>query len=762
MLKTLALTCTSAIALGAAMPAAAQEAVRPATSHAETQATAVDEIVVTARRVNESLQDVPLAVSAFTGEQLERQAVRNVQDLAGTVPNLALPTATTDPTALSVTIRGQRQPDNLLTVDPAVGVYIDEVAIPRPAGLKAALIDVQRVEVLRGPQGTLYGRNTTGGAFSVITRDPKPDLGGSVTASVGNLDLREIGGVLNLPIGEQSGLRIVGQFSDRGGYGTDAIGTDLGAITSSYGRAVFRSEIGNLTLRLSADYADIESAGLITKLGGLVPAAGTAPAGASATRQVAREQFGDTSAASLTAAAAILQGYASNLGFYDTAGTVKPIGDYSGGGAGLILDYKISDTLSVKSVTGYRSYERHTLEDLDGTPYAILSPDQVTKDDFLSQEIQLQGTYDRFNFVAGVYISQEEGDDSSHTVSLRDVGNGALNLQDSAIENRSRAVYGQIGWKLQDALTLTVGARYTSEDRILVSRNRNSYGTCNVPVDLRDDPAICKGTFDDTFEDPSYLVSLDYQAAPGVLVYAKYSTGFRSGGQQFRGTSNPVTFQPFLPETVEEYEVGLKSDWFDRRLRVNLAAFSSEYSDVQRTAVTLVGTTAATVFTNAANATLKGFEAEVVLRPTSGLTLSANTGYVDAKYDEFIDFTGDRTNEAWPSPDWTYSVSANYVHPTNFGEVIANIAYTGQSDYSLRPESKVQQQVMQEAYGLLSARLALSIDAWNAQVSVFGRNLADKKYNTAAVGIESIGYNIVIPAEPRTFGIQLTKRFGGE
>jgi iron complex outermembrane receptor protein len=282
-------------------------------------------------------------------------------------------------------------------------------------------------------------------------------------------------------------------------------------------------------------------------------------------------------------------------------------------------------------------------------------------------------------------------------------------------------------------------------------------------VALRQDPAVCEARLSNTFTQPTWTVSATYAANDDLNLYAKASHGFRSGGQNYRGSTVVESFAPFQPETVNEYETGLKSELFDRTVRLNLALFYDKMSNVQRSVIIQVPSTGATatVQTNAARATIYGAEAEGTWRITPQFTLDGGIGWIHPKYDSFHDFTGDRSGEDWPTPKVQYSVDATYTVPLESGDLIGSLTWSGRSSQNLYPASKQKQQVTQEAYGLLAGRLTWAVKSENVELSIFGRNLLDKKYSVGAVGLESIGWNAIIAGEPRTYGVELVKRFGG-
>jgi iron complex outermembrane receptor protein len=784
-----ALALSPQIAQAQTAPSAAPAA--PATD----EPAALDEIVVTARRVAENLQDVPLAVSALSGQALSSRAVSEIRNLNAAVPNLQIETSNSGGSAIVVSIRGQVPASSgLLYVDPAVGVYVDGLNVPRNSGLRSGLVDIERVEVLRGPQGTLYGRNTTGGAMSIITKDPKDEFGASLQASYGNYDAYNLLGVFNLPIAEGVGLRIVGQHGAHDAYGREVLtGRGLYDETSSYLRGKLKVERGPLTMALTGDYFHYRSSGPIQHLAGLIP--GTPVAGGFAT-QIARTSLGlPNTAAGLAQAEAVLRGYvrrgpgaAPGIDFHDTFGTnsgrfgnfALPLSSADSEGASFVLniDYELAEGLVARSISGYRRTDRFDKYDIDGTPLSLLETNNTTPfDNFYSQELQLLGGQDRLTWVLGGYYSYERGVDFTPSISVQVPPSAAFGLADGRTTNIGKAVFGQASYEVTDALKLTLGARYTEEIRKIRNRNRSSAGACLIPVALINDPdgpvltrangtvGPCGALLSAKFTNPSWLASVDYKINPDVMVYAKFATGFRGGGQQGRANTPTVidTFRPFAPEKVTEYEAGLKSELFSRLLQFNLAAFYDDYTDVQRT-VTSINEfgQSFSAFSNAADARIWGVEGEATLRVSREFRLSGNVGYLNAKYKNFQDrLVGDRSAEPFPAPKWTYSLNAAYTRPMDFGLVNANLQWQYKGTTNLQPQTIADDQVIQKGYGLLNGSLSLALES-GFEVGVFGRNLLGKDYYAGGTSLDALGFNTLYVGEPRTYGLQVTKRLGGE
>lgn len=731
-----------------------------------------DEIVVTARRREESLQSVPLAVSALSGADLEQGGVRNLSDLNARVPNLSVKMGNSDPQAAVFTIRGQSVSNQLLTVDSAVGVYQDNVLNPRPYGLLGAgLLDVQRVEVLRGPQGTLYGRNTTGGAVGIITNDPAKEFGGSVQFTGGNFGSLEATGVLNLPVNSELGFRFVGSAGAHDGYG-DSLGPRSGLdepheADNLYLRGKMVATPGDFRVALTADYYRSNQGGAIQRISGLFdstlfdadPNNDGTNLGGLAARQVAVELGLDpNNPADRMTAAQVLQSYVSK-GSRTVFNTVPLYSDNSGGSVALSMEWRASDVLTLRSISGYRHMDRATSNDFGGVPFTLINQQLETTDDFYSQELQVLGTTDRFDFVAGLYYSREDGREFNSTDQLPGVI-GVTSVFTGPVESTSSAVYAQGTWHVTDRLNLTGGVRYTREKKKLVNENYSVQRGCSIAPSLLDTPGVCRATFQDTFEAPTWLVSADYEIAQDSLIYARVGRGFKGGGQNQRATgTNLAVYSSFEPEYVTEYEVGVKTELFDRHLRLNLALFQADYTDAQRSVNLLVQGVATSLVTNAAEARERGVEIEANL-VAGDFEFHSSVGYLDASYLKFADLTGDRSGEPFIAPEWNYTVGAQYARETEIGLLSLNANYVWTDDQTFSPEVRNRSQVTQPAFGLLNARAGIDFGTFEA--SLFVNNALDKKYIVAAVPIEAVGFNSATSGLPRVFGVQLVAKFGSE
>jgi iron complex outermembrane recepter protein len=824
-IAAIALSPAVASAQDTGTPGAGTTGTAPAGQAAESTAEGVGDIVVTARRVQERLQDIPVAVSALSGAQLTQQGIREVRDLNAMVPNLSVQQANAGAGAAVFTIRGQSLSNILLSIDPAVGLYIDGVNVPRAWGVRAALVDIGRVEVLRGPQGTLYGKNSTGGAVSFYTADPTDEFGARAEVSVGNYDSVNANGVLNLPLGQDLAARFVLQRSRHDPFHRSNV-TGIGRAKDDtwYGRGKLKYSGENFTAVLTADFTDMDLGGNPADFRG---ASNFNAATNNALVQVAIETginplaisngpiTGATAAAitarglnpadySLTpaqraAALAALNAQTTNNFYRSNSGFLGHQATFSGKSASLDLTWELSDYLKVRSISGYRKFHTETGTDGDATAFTINEARQPTEDRFFSQEFQLLGGDKTLTWVAGLYYSNEKGHlrEWSRTTPGIQVNRARLGLSstpvtlaESEITNKSIGAFAQGNLHVTDALTITAGARWTRETKGAALHNGNLTGSfvngvfqgygdatlsggfgpfvCTIGVNgaVIAPGQDCTRREKDSFKKPSWLLSADYKITPDVLVYAKFATGFKGGGQQARATgASDANYEAFKPETTTEYEIGIKSELFDRRVRFNLAAFRDKYKDIQKNQFVVPPVT---IVANAASATIKGVEAELTVRPVEALTLTGNVGYLDAKYGHDANpgctspfQVGCFFGQAWPAPKWNYTLGAQYVMPTQVGDLTANVNWTWQDDLALIPESpEFAINAIQKSYGLLSGRIALSIEDWDAEVAVFGRNLTDEKYYTTAIGFQNLGFATSFTGEPRTYGVQFIKRFG--
>ena len=779
---------------------AAVVATAPETSQAQSQ---VEEIVVTARKREESLQDVPVAVTALSGGELADKGVQSPRELATAVPGLAVGLSAASATAVVFSIRGQSASDVLLTIDQAVGVYVDGINVPRPTGLDAGFVDLQRVEVVKGPQGTLYGRNTTGGAVNVITRGPDFDgVHGYLTAELGNHEDRKASGAVNIPIIDDTlATRLVFQRWRREGVGRSAVtGQHLGRDRNqTYLRAsVNYHPTSAVVVELKGDWYRARENGTLSTLRKYVGSVATD------TQAASDLGFPNTVAGRAAARKFIIDNYErrGNSDFFTNYSEERSREDTDFRSLTGIVSIDLAEDVTLKSLSGYRRFSSSRAEDRDATPikgleagvagpgsfYLPPQPNQAAE--FYSQEFNLSGLAldGVLNWLIGAYYSYEDGEDRT-TNTFRPTVSALtspfiISFNDGyRILNKSWALYTQNDVRITERFGLTVGARYTEEFHLVETRNRrfapstNLY-QCNTSLAITPTPADCSIERSANFDGVSWLASANYKLNSETLVYLKTSKGFKGGGWNLRLPAAP----PFAPESARDIELGVKSDLLENRLRANIAIYRTSYKNKQESIIIPVGLGSATVIQNAASATIRGFELELSAEPVDNLTLRASTAYLHGKYRRFpgaLSLGGavvDATGEKFPNPPWTYTLSARYqfeLGPGHLG-LQGDWSWTAGARPAPRnvdpalPASLVndfvgtlQYQNGKAALGLLNARLSYELPDLGVEFALFGTNVLNKKYQFAGIAQPNVG-NLQLGAtgEPRMWGVQVRKSFG--
>lgn len=714
----------STLALTAA-PAMAQDA----GPQQDEQAGTLDDIVVTARRRGERLQDVPVAVTALTSETLENLQASDIGDLEGAVPNLTLHEG--DANNAVIYLRGVGQVDSLAFADPGVGVYVDDVYLGRAQGAFLSVYDVDRIEVLRGPQGTLYGRNTIGGAVKFVSSRLSAEPSGRLEASVGDYNLREVraafGGALN---DEGTVLaRAAIAHASRDGYSENAFdGQDDGDRNQIAGRVSLEYRPSDaFSIRLNLD-ASSDSPDTSRTPARATPVFGAYPA-------------------------TMDDPFKVDADFNDLA-------DLETFGASVTAEYAFSDALTFKSVTAYRSMDYASHLDLDATPDPIFGVYVDENQHQFSQEFQLSYVGDRLTAVGGLFYFDET--DLTYSGLLGPtIGlvTGSINDQ----HNRSYAIYGQGTYALSERLNLTAGLRYTSEDKDF-ARTQTLYPTAPTTVPGRNDPGMTLTDLDTSanWDSLSPKVGLDYEISGDVMGYVSVSRGFKSGG--FDGRANDADgARPYDPETLWAYEAGIKSSLFDRRVTANVAAFWNDYTDLQLSSFTSDGAGGfEALFTNAGAATIRGVELELAARPVQGLTLNGTIGYLDAQYDEYIgpggaDISDQR--ELVNAPKWSTRLGAVYV-----AELGAAGRLTFGADAAYRskvyPTVSSSEVLAQDGYTLVDAFVRWTDGNDRFSIELGGKNLTDERYVEQGFDLsDSLGYQLAYIGAPRTVRLTAGVRF---
>ncbi|MFT4054428.1 MAG: TonB-dependent receptor [Novosphingobium sp.] len=744
--------------------------------------TGLNEIIVTAQKRSESLQETPLAISAVTSEMIEQRGITDAASLTAIAPNISTATQPASSSNISVYIRGIGDQDPVLTSDSPIGVYVDGIVIGRSAGAIFDLVDLERIEVLRGPQGTLYGRNTIGGAINFITAKPAKTFGVSQKFTYGSFNQwqsrtsvdtgelgesgisaklsyvhREMDGfVKNVRSGDGSkdpgalnldAFRVALQY-DKGGPFRANYSFDYNQ-RDGYASAFQLQEVTPLVAQFLADSV---------KLGGEQPV-------------ISDKRQGTLSLNNYGKLTDIVQGH------------------------NLTLEYDLSDNLTLRSLTGYRKWKNVDRGDeFDGQGSILglaVDPVLFTTGEFIplgvqeatfftstnrrhqnqiSQELNLLGNIgDRFEFVVGGFYFREKSREHNPQypgIVLPLPAPVAIapgveintyfvpSFADLNYRHRSQSIAGfaQGTYKLTDALSVTGGIRYTEDKKKLTQ------------------VSPYQRTLEESFGKFNWSASLDYQINPDVLAYGRVATGYKAGGFNARSSNSG-----YNPEDLTSYEVGLKSELFDRRVRLNLAAFYADHKNLQLQQFQAGAGGSTSITVNAGKARYKGVEAEVQALLVKGLTVSGSFGYTDRQYKQFLirdpatdELVDVKDTAVFPgSAATTWTASADYVWPPlPFGELALHVEYNYRGRTYFHPSTvgtPFNREISSGPRGLLDARLTLSkLDfgtGGEVTISAWGKNLLDKGYREWAIDFGGLGFAGATYGQPISAGVDLTMKF---
>jgi iron complex outermembrane receptor protein len=687
----------------------------------EADAVGLEDIVVTGRKRAraEDIQDTPLSITAFSSAQLDRAVVEDLTDVGRMTPNASLQQSS-QRGIQNFAIRGMGISGSTPSDEPAVGVFQDGVYWGANYGALGDLFDMEGVEILRGPQGTLFGRNVTGGAVTVRSARPGNEFEGNVTAGVGSHGLVEGSAVLNAPlVDDLLAVRLAVQARTFDGYFFDTnTGSDYGESTSFLVRPSIRlTPTPNFDITLLGEYYSEEGDPTVAR--GIAP--NTIPGGPVTLPE--------------------REGYVTPSDYWSVSPNVRGSNDIQVRFAMLEANWRIGGGV-LTSITGYRDVATRVVTDYDGTPSrAFAQGIRYDQNQFSSELRYAREIGDWLNFTVGAYYFDQEVGFSE----TRDLNNGTLRLATSSIlDNSSFAVFAEADVTLTEGLTVTLGARYTDESK---TASAAPFGRCSY------DLSTC------TFTGPREYSGDNLSPKLGVsyrwgdqLVFASVTRGYRSGGFSLRGT--PLV-EPYGAETVTAYEAGFKTDLLNRHLRFNASLFYNEYKDLQRTVlgVSPEAGVIQSVF-NAADATIQGLELELTAILTDNLTLGAAYGFTDADYQTFLGVANPENREFVRVPRHTGTVALNYERNLDAGGRIAgrlSANYTGAYFY----DDPNQQQ--QDAYTLVDASLAYTTPS-DITFSIYGKNMTNEAYSPWGSTLGALGQNL-FPGAPRTFGMRVSARF---
>ena len=748
---------TMALALVTGQAAVAQDA---ETAVADDAAAADEErqgglntIVVTAQRRAESAQDVPISITAVSAAMLEDKGLTSIVDVGSQAPNVTLKNTASFAGSSSILvsyIRGIGQNDFAFNLEPGVGIYVDGVYLARNIGANVDLLDLERIEVLKGPQGTLFGRNTIGGALNIVTRDPGDDPYVKAEVSTGSYGRLDVRGAVDLPIapgtltgslafstkhrdGWQDRIPYTGPTDNNPIYLLGSGGAFGGPTnTNADNQFIFPIQNGERfddaggdnqtsarfklvytpTSRLKVtgivDYLNVDQSaapfslvdvnqelyvalyntcitgdpGVFAAVGGLTGLGAGVANLCNATRGNPNSPAGTQP--SLASQAGQNLPYDERYIIRNADGSINPDLTYANGanfdrvenwGVNFQVQYDLTDDIAVKSITAYRELDSTFGVDIGGAPFLTLAPSFETNERQFSQELQLSGTLmnDLWNFVLGGYYFHEYG-------TLTDLvpfaaGLIQINSPDNDFDTKSYAVFTHNDIELvPDVLSITVGARYTYEEKLFTGtqRDENNFGgtVLGLPPFVYPDPTDVYrlyplGQNRQTFDNFSYRVGAQFYPTDDVMLYASYATAFKGGGWTTRltvpnfdtTTLTPLPAPTFAPEEAKTVEVGAKSEFFNNRLRLNLALFNTEYDSIQLT----FQDGSSPVTANGGDGRIRGVELEMNAEPVDNWSLDASVGYLDAEYQTIrpgVPLTGDESFVN--TPKWTAQAGTSY------------------------------------------------------------------------------------------------------
>ena len=707
------------------------------------QDNALEEVVVTATKRSVALQDLAGSANVLGADKLGPGGIQEVRDMQVDIPNLSLG----DQFGFArVFMRGIGMTSIDIGGEGAVAFLQDGAIVPRPAAQLMGMFDLDQVEVLRGPQGTLYGRGATAGAINMVTAKPGKELGGYLSVTAGNYGLAQFKGAIDVPMGDALSMRLAGSLDSRDGYGNNIFtGSDINDRDASAYRATFVYDAGGpLTATLSAQYYEEDD------------------------NNYAFSYFGQSEGSSIPVpfGVPILGGNTVGMvggGFYDINSDQEPINDRDGQLINLTIDYAFNDRWSLKSITSSQSMDRFLRDDLDSTDANLFGQNNYTEEsDSFGQELILNYSADRLDVLGGVMYFEEDlyGEVRVPLTNLcfllapaacgtpvGDFLNGGNYLQDGDVDIEAWGAYVEANYSISDKWSVIAGLRYNYEERDGTGSFIFDAISLNVPTNQRE-----------SWNDLTPRITLQYSPNDNMLLYATYTEAFKSGVINTGSTSPPLD-----PETVDAFEVGLKGQNASGTLRYSVAAFFYDYQDMQ---ISFVDETSTVSTVNAAEAENSGIELEIDGSLGNGFAFDFYLTYLNAEYQEF--FNGDYAN-GFAITD----LSGNTL--PNAPESTAKLGLTwegavGGGTLIVRGEAYYQDDVYftewnrEDAYQKSYEQINASVDySWNDQwlLSLWGRNLSDEEVMSnniiTAPLYDSLRVGAVLP--PRTYGATVTYQF---
>jgi iron complex outermembrane receptor protein len=738
----------------------------------------IENIMVTARRVEEPLQKVPVAITAFTTKDIENKHITNIQQLALATPNLWMEKNTSSSSGSRASIRGIGEDESMFTSDTPVGIYIDDVYIPRQTGAQFDLYEVERIEVLRGPQGTLYGRNTSAGAIKLVSKHPTQDFALNLYAAVGNFGQLDARGMVSVPVVDWFSFQVAAMTRNHDGYDENLYNGDFVNDQDIWG-------IRTSLRFMPSDRLDILVVGDVLRERstpgfplGFVPQAPFINGFGVGEPNFNEQLDGDTDAHTLL----------SDL--------TEPLNDLDQSGIYATVGWQASEKFELKSVTSWRKMENLFLVDGDGQvgnqflpgiipeflPLFHIMQDQEQSQ--FSQEFQFIGSITQaIDYVAGIYYFTEENQQFTENAVLSPIGFNRYT--DSSLDTKSYAGYASFDFRLKDNLTLTAGGRWTEDTKdfditafypdgsqmIACVAPDGTIVNSRLPCDENAPP----GSVDTPVE--SHLkeswsrftprLALSWNARENILAYVDISTGFKSGA--FDGRANEgstiLPLQPIAPEDIRSYEIGMKADFFRNTWRLNIAAFLTDYNDLQGTGTDPDGNF---IRFSLGDVETSGAEIETIVVPVDGLQLTGNLALLDTKFtqknfDQEVDCapygTGDIDLQLKYSPKTSYRIGALYTTPNKVarGHFSFGANYNYKAKHFLGFCNAPAQ--TQKAYGLVDGIIAYDTGNGRWRFEIVANNLTNEDYIIGVFAIPGLKIVSGYIGPPRTYSLTAKFRF---
>ncbi|MDJ0922573.1 MAG: TonB-dependent receptor [Henriciella sp.] len=687
----------------------------------ETEASVQERIVVTAQRRAESIQDVPVSVTAFTGPDLADRGVSGTLDIAAQVPGFVAKEGTGTYSAAVFHIRGIGQQSLFNTLEPGVGFYIDDVYIPRTVFGARSVFDLDRVEVLRGPQGTLYGRNSTGGALKLYSQTPDPDAaGGRIEAFGGDYERYELGGSANVPIGPNTAFNVSAQVTGQGEGFMDntALEEDVNKSDSQGFRAALLHDFENgAQLVLRADYAALEADG---KYNSVL----------------------DDNVTSIDGVPTPTTSFDESL--LDETNSPLPLindSDESGFSATFELPTAFG---SFTSITAFRTYD--SFLDLDLNNGGVRLAVDMDGESF-SQEFKLEGSArPNLDWIAGLFYF----DEVSNQDFIVDLPLVPLGLQDTRNKQNATSIagYGQLDWSVSEQLSVSAGLRYTSEEKDITV---TSFGVGGAPTYSTSDVVALGLPVDLSFDELTPHFGAQFEVSDTLLSYGSYTRGYKAGG--FNSTvAAAEDFLTFEPEYVDAFEIGVKGEYLDRRLVLNAALFHNMYTDIQFDQLTEAGTV---VTGNVGEATISGLELETDFRVNDQFRVFGFAALMDSEIEELeqeaIDAGISVGNELINTPDFSGQIGAEFTQPVSAGAVMFQASANYQAEHWNNPQNTPLARIPERTIVNSVVRFTPEDGGWFVQAEC--QNCFDERTYDARLSVAS-GY-VVQPIDPATWGVRV-------